>query len=448
MDISIKGTSPIVTNNMTVGLLRSISGSAFTMVMAGPLGAEICRNSFKSDQFINLKKTTKQYDVIITELFGTDCMLGWAWYFGVPSIVMTSSANLPWASERFGLPDNPSYVPNYFMEYLSIMSLYERIVNTWTLIQSKLLYHIFSTWPSNVMAKEFFGEELPDLDVLAQNTSLQFVNTHISINNARALVPNVIEVAGLHIKKSHQINEYFNKILTTDKKGVIYFSMGSVLVIETLPEEKLQVLLDTFAELPYKILVKGSKERFSKDIKIPENVHLEPWMPQQDILCDSRVKLFVSHGGMMGTQEAIYCGVPVLGIPIFADQSLNIKYAETVGYAIMVDYEDISKERLLGAARKLLEDPRYAANAKQISEDYKDRPLSPMETAVYWVEYVIRHKGAPRLSSAAKYLKWYQYYLLDVFVIIIGIPLVILFVIIKFVRFYKKFTDEKIKKTL
>ncbi|XP_066247354.1 UDP-glycosyltransferase UGT5-like isoform X2 [Euwallacea similis] len=433
---------------MTIGTLRDTPGSAFTIIMAGPCGAEICQNSFKSDQFINLKKTTKRYDVVITELFGSDCMLGWAWYFGVPSIVMTSSANLPWASERFGLPDNPSYVPNYFMQYLSNMSLYERIVNTWTLIQAKLLYHIFSTWPSNVMAKEFFGEKLPDLDVLAQNTSLQLVNTHFSINNARALVPNVIEVAGLHMQESHQVNEYFNKVLTTDKKGVIYFTMGSVLVIESLPKEKLQALLSTFAELPYKILLKGSKERFPKDVKIPENVHLEPWMPQQDILCDSRVKLFVSHGGMMGTQEAIYCGIPVLGIPIFADQSLNIKYAEAMGYAIMVDYEDISKERLLEAARKLLENPQYAANAKQISEDYKDRPLSPMETAVYWVEYVIRHKGAPRLSSAAKYLKWYQYYLLDVFATTMGIPLLILFMTVKFLWFCKRSTEENIKKTL
>lgn len=66
-------------------------------------------------------------------------MLGWAWHFRVPSVVITSSANLPWAAERFGLPDNPSYIPNYFVGYDARMTLYERIINTWTLLQTKLM---------------------------------------------------------------------------------------------------------------------------------------------------------------------------------------------------------------------------------------------------------------------------------------------------------------------
>ena len=37
-----------------------------------------------------------------------------------------------------------------------------------------------------------------------------------------------------------------------------------------------------------------------------------------------------------------------------------------------------------------------------------------MEQAVYWTEYVIRHKGAPHLRSAVLDLAWYQYLLLDV----------------------------------
>jgi len=44
--------------------------------------------------------------------------------------------------------------------------------------------------------------------------------------------------------------------------------------------------------------------------------------------------------------------------------------------------------------------------------------MSPLETAVYWTEYVIRHKGAPHLQSVAVGMPWYQYYLIDVLVII------------------------------
>lgn len=40
--------------------------------------------------------------------------------------------------------------------------------------------------------------------------------------------------------------------------------------------------------------------------------------------------------------------------------------------------------------------------------------MSALDTAVYWTEYVMRHKGAPHLQSAASDLSWYQLVLLDV----------------------------------
>jgi glucuronosyltransferase len=67
----------------------------------------------------------------------------------------------------------------------------------------------------------------------------------------------------------------------------------------------------------------------------------------------------VSHGGLMGSQEAVYCGVPRLGIPLFADQVNNIRAAEKMGLAVKVEYKEINKQTILTAARKLLEDPKY-----------------------------------------------------------------------------------------
>lgn len=57
---------------------------------------------------------------------------------------------------------------------------------------------------------------------------------------------------------------------------------------------------------------------------------------------------------------------------------------------------------------------RYAQNAKLISARYRDQPMTPMETAVYWVEYVARHKGAPHMRSASLDLSFIAYHSLDV----------------------------------
>lgn len=71
---------------------------------------------------------------------------------------------------------------------------------------------------------------------------------------------------------------------------------------------------------------------------------------------------------------------------------------------------------------------------------------------MYWIEYVIRHKGAPHLLTAAINLTWYQYYLLDVFAAIFGgivLLLVIVYLILRtlFRRLYGGKTETKSIKT-
>lgn len=74
---------------------------------------------------------------------------------------------------------------------------------------------------------------------------------------------------------------------------------------------------------------------------------------------------------------------------------------------------------------------RYAQNAKKVKKIFKDRPLLPSESVVYWTEYVIRHNGALHLKSHAWNLTWYQYYLLDV------IATALIIIIIAILTIYK-----------
>jgi glucuronosyltransferase len=53
---------------------------------------------------------------------------------------------------------------------------------------------------------------------------------------------------------------------------------------------------------------------------------------------------------------------------------------------------------------------------------------------VFWTEYVIRHKGAAHMRSAARDLTWYQYYLLDVIAVLTlaaGMFLLLVYLIIR-----------------
>jgi glucuronosyltransferase len=58
-------------------------------------------------------------------------------------------------------------------------------------------------------------------------------------------------------------------------------------------------------------------------------------------------------------QEAINRGVPLLGIPIFADQSLNMRKAVSEDYGVMVEFSNVTEESLTWAIREMLGNPKY-----------------------------------------------------------------------------------------
>uniref|UniRef100_A0A0C9QAJ4 UGT2B30_1 protein n=1 Tax=Fopius arisanus TaxID=64838 RepID=A0A0C9QAJ4_9HYME len=69
----------------------------------------------------------------------------------------------------------------------------------------------------------------------------------------------------------------------------------------------------------------------------------------------------------------------------------------------------------------------------KVSARFTDRPLSAMETAIYWVEYVIRHGNKP-LRSPALDLAWWQIALLDVYAVTIFVIVSIIAIITAIIR--------------
>lgn len=58
-----------------------------------------------------------------------------------------------------------------------------------------------------------------------------------------------------------------------------------------------------------------------------------------------------------------------------------------------------------------------------------DKQNKPIENAVFWTEYVIRHKGAPHLKVAGVHLPLYKYLLLDVYFFLILIIVVVVYLL-------------------
>ncbi|XP_011500238.1 PREDICTED: UDP-glucuronosyltransferase 2B13-like isoform X2 [Ceratosolen solmsi marchali] len=377
---------------------------------------------------INMEHVTSTFPFFtLKEMFNTDCFLGFVHKFQA-SLIFIRTSTLPiWLSERTGNPENPSYIPGTTSGNPSRMSFLQRLDNIIYYINYKLLYWFYNK-RCEAVAREHFGDDMPNLLDIARNASFYLINSYFVHQYPKPLLPNTKEIAGMHVKEPKKLPQDLENWISGATHGLIYFNLGSMLRISTMAEDKRLAFLESFAQLPHRVLMKWEEKENTADI--PDNVKLTTWSPQNDVLHHPNVKLFITHGGMLGTVEAVHAGVPMIAIPFYGDQLTNVVLLEERGLGIALRYKDISFETINRTLHKVLYDPGYARRAKDMSAAFRDRPISPLDEAIHWVEYVARHKGTAAeslLQSPAHELAFYQYLLLDVLAVLLLGLLIIFF---------------------
>lgn len=132
--------------------------------------------------------------------------------------------------------------------------------------------------------------------------------------------------------------------------------MGSHLKSVQLPPEKRNAILKAFSRLKQDVLWKFEDDTLPD---LPKNVKISKWLPQSDILAHPNLKLFITHGGLLSTTEAVTRGVPIVGIPVMGDQPLNMKFNSAAGFGVAVDFDDLNEETLYNAITEVLNNPKY-----------------------------------------------------------------------------------------
>uniref|UniRef100_A0A3B3V6M7 UDP-glucuronosyltransferase n=1 Tax=Poecilia latipinna TaxID=48699 RepID=A0A3B3V6M7_9TELE len=275
------------------------------------------------------------------------------------------------------------------------------------------------------------------------NADIWLMRTYWDFNFPRPLLPNFKFVGGIHCKPAKPLPKKIEKFVqSSGDAGIIVFSLGSM--VKNLTTEKANMIASALAQLPQKVLWRYSG-------KIPDtlgsNTKLYDWMPQNDLLGHPKTKAFITHGGANGVFEAIYHGVPMVGIPTFADQPDNMVQMEAKGAAVVVNLNFMTTEVLRDAVNTVINDKSYKENAMRLSKIHHDRPMSPRDEAVFWIEFTMRNKGAKHLRVQAHELTWYQYHSLDVLAFFLVIDLLLIFILFKSCSFcFKRCCSRKTKR--
>ncbi|XP_029767798.1 UDP-glucuronosyltransferase 2A1-like isoform X7 [Terrapene carolina triunguis] len=337
-----------------------------------------------------------KYDVLLSDpvTIGGDLV---ALKLGIPFVYSLRFTPASTVERHCGkMPSPPSYAPAALSELTDKLSFSERIKNIVSyLLQDYVFQSYWGEWDSYY--SEILGRPTTLCETMGK-AEMWLIRTYWDFEFPRPFLPNFEFVGGLHCKPAKPLPEVLWRY-------------------------------------------KGKKPE-----TLGPNTRIYDWIPQNDLLGHPKTKAFITHGGTNGIYEAIYHGIPMVGIPMFADQPDNIAHMKAKGMAVELDFNTMQTQDLIDALNMVINNSSYKENAVRLSEIHHDQPIKPLDRAVFWIEFVMRHQGAKHLRPAAHELTWYQYHCLDVLAFLLVCAAVAVFIAVRCCLFCCKKCGRIVKK--
>jgi glucuronosyltransferase len=315
-------------------------------------GNAITKNTLRNKEVQELLHSDEKFDLVIVEQFFNDAMKGFANHFNAPLVLFSSMGITEWNKHFMGNPVLPSINVICYTSYTNQMKFFQRIRNLAGTVFD-YLYRNLMFYPVQKQYLEKYFSKPIDFDQIVNNASLMLLNSHVTTSENTLLPYNMVEIGGFHVTQN-PLDKDIQQYLDNASRGAILFSLGSNLRSSDLSNETLLAIFKVFAKIEQKVLWKFEEDLPNK----PDNVYISKWLKQRDILAHPNVKLFITHGGLLGTTEAIFNGVPMVGIPVYADQKMNMARANSVGIANVLSWQELTEETLFSAINETINDPR------------------------------------------------------------------------------------------
>ncbi|KAI4807904.1 hypothetical protein KUCAC02_027679 [Chaenocephalus aceratus] len=342
--------------------------------------------------------------------------------------------NVRWITSGEGhfvvAPSPTSYVPTSGNAISDKMNFGERLKNT--------LYYVFNTCIDKLivcphydrLVERYFG---PDVNFyhLLQGADIWLMRVDFVFEFPRPTMPNIAYIGGFQCQPAKPLpTELEEFVQSSGEHGFILMSLGTL--VQGLPVEITSEIAAAFAQLPQKVIWRHAGEPPSN---LGNNTLLMKWLPQNDLLGHPKIKAFVAHGGTNGIYESIYNGVPIVGIPLLFDQFENCLRMEARGAAKVLDATKLTRQNFLEVIQEVIHNPSYRNNMKRLSALHRDKPMHPLETGLFWIEFVMRNKGASHLRTESYKMPWYAYYSVDVICLLITVLLTLTVIVVGSIRF-------------
>lgn len=317
---------------------------------------------------------------------------------------------------------SPAFVPTFGSVLPTQMTLRQRCQNvgTWALVMVVwrgfinwfASYHIW--WKYNIAPHSYRDS--------GRQSCLVIINSHFALAPPRALGPKVHVVGPLTAMPPKPLPADLEAFMqAAGHFGVVYASLGYTAIPE---RHELQAVADALAAVaPVSVLWKLSAADQQLlgvgNVTLSYNIRLIEWAPQNDVLGHPATRAFLTQAGTNSFNEAAYHGVPIVGLPLFAEQPDNMARATEQGFGLSVSVDDALglSQNLRQALQQVLQHPSFAGNASRVSRLIRATSQTPASQAAGLVEHAAWTKGDGYLDTPLKNMPWYQQILVDVFAV-------------------------------
>ncbi|CAI5453636.1 unnamed protein product [Caenorhabditis angaria] len=374
----------------------------------------MCVNLFTNTNLHTLL-TSQNYDVAIAEPFDP-CGLYLADYLKIPSIIIAmASARIDPVQWSFGQPSALNFIPGPGSRYGKASGIWDRVNNVWMfLTRSQMFQKVYENVLEIVRRETGLGK-IRNLDEIIIDSPFLFFNSNPYLDFPFPSITKCVQIGGFSMNISTWKPDRSLDFILNKRAKNVFISFGSVIRSADMPisyKKGLARVISTFPDVTFLWKYEEEPDEFLKNL---ENVHFDKWFPQTSLLVDSRVKLFITHGGLGSVNEVAYTGKPAIVVPLFFDQPMNGEMLSRHGGSEIFSKFDLGDaEKLEILIRKMLEDPSYAENSARLAELLKNQPIDPVQKLVSHAEFAAKFKKLPELEPYSKNLSFLEFYFLDV----------------------------------
>ncbi|XP_066275209.1 UDP-glucuronosyltransferase 2C1-like [Branchiostoma lanceolatum] len=308
-----------------------------------------------------------------------------------------------------GVPLGLSYVPFIGFDFTDHMTFVQRVQNVVFFTLAPMMADWVASNTYDGLVRKYVNEK-ETIQSVVSKTDLWLRQFDHILDFPGPSMPNMVQIGGLHIGAVSPLPKVLESFYqSAGDDGVIVVSFGTV--VKAMSPKRREIFTAAFARLRQKVVWRYAGE---KPTGLSNNIKLLDWLPQNDLLGHPKTRVFITHAGSSGVYEALHHGVPMVCLPLAADQPGNAARVVARGLGVKLDLSTVTTDQLYQAIAHILTNNSYRENAARLSRLYRDQPQSPMKRAVWWIEHAIKHGRLSHLRARAVDLPWYQYYLLDV----------------------------------